>query len=177
VGVKPDPCKSIWAGVGGQAVCCMRARGPRDAASRCHLSMASPPSSVMLEFTFTHFTVRVCRALGGAGTRVGWTETGLFDGWEGRARGPCCRLRIKSPSLRALLGRRALGAIGDPCCRSTGPSRRAQQGNPQSPQFVSIHSRTGLPGPPPKGWHFVHDRLLCTCKNEHPRPDFQPGKG
>lgn len=84
----------------------------------------------------------------------------MFDGWECRARGPCCRLRIKSPRphaagaaqdpglCSALLGRRALGTIGDPCCRSTGPSRRAQQSNPQSPQFVSIQSRLGLPGLP-----------------------------
>lgn len=70
----------------------------------------------------------------------------------------------QDPALCALLGRRTLGAIGDPCCRSTGPSRRAQQSNPQSPQFVSIQSRTGLPGLPQNvGTLSMTDYLLCAC--------------
>lgn len=87
----------------------------------------------------------------------------------------------QDPALCALLGRRVLGAIGDPCCRSTGPSRRAQQSNPQSPQFVSIQSRTALPGLPQNaGTLSMTDCSApapapCTCKTSihDPSPTWQ----
>lgn len=182
----PRSVRSFWGG--GLAVSCnLQATEPGDAGSRCHSLMTSPhqPRSPTFSrsrsgsraFTPTSM-VRGCRAAGGAGTW--WSDSGgLSGGWKCRARGPCCRLHIKSPRLQvlpetqgarsglyALLGRRELGTTGDPCCRSTGPSGRAQQSNPQSPNLSQISPvRDGTSRAPPK---------LALCLRltalQHPAP-------
>lgn len=76
----------------------------------------------------------------------------------------CCPRTQALPGRCALLGRRVLGTIGDPCCRSTGPSRRAQQSIPQSPNLSQFSPGRDFQGSPKFG-------TLST----YPRPRDQPG--
>lgn len=164
-----SPIRESFLGCGGLAICCCK---PQQTSGCCFEMpfVDGLMSTVTLTFTLTlvlTFTVRVCRAVGGAGPE--WSDSdGCLTGGNAELVVPAAACASNSPSPQApgaaqgpgyvcaLLGRRALGTTGDPCCRSTGPSRRAQQEQPPIPQFVSIQSRTGLPGLP-QVWHFVYD--------------------
>lgn len=160
-------------GCGGLAVCRCK---PRQTSGCCFEMpfvdglMSAVTLTLTLTFTLT-FTVRVCRAVGGAGPE--WSDSdGCLTGGNAelmvpaaacasnppgpRPQAPCCRCcprpratMCSSWTAGAWHHRRSLLPIHRPI-----EAGAAEQ--PPIPQFVSIQSRTGLPGLP-QVWHFVYD--------------------